>query len=219
MRATAVLGVVLILIGLGVAAYRALGLGGSLTAYAVRVGSEAMGRVGLVGVMGLMTLESAAVPIPSEVVVPLAGARYGTPVGLAGVVLSSTVGNLIGSTALYYVGLLGGRAAVYRYAPLVGVRREELESAERLFLGRGPLIVLVGRVTPALRSIVSLPAGVFRMDRPRFLAYTAIGSLPWNAALAYLGHVLGAVAVQLPWIDYVAASASAAIGALLVLRG
>ena len=219
MRAAAALGVALILLGLGVVAYRALGLGGSLTAYAMSVGSEAIGRLGLVGLTGLMALESAAIPIPSEVVVPLAGSHYSTAVGLIGVVLSSTAGNVVGSLALYYVGLLGGRSAVYRYAALVGLRREELESAERLFMTRGPLIVLVGRVTPALRSIVSLPAGVFRMDRPRFLAFTALGSLPWNAALALLGHVLGAVAVGLPWIDYVAASASIALGALLIVRG
>ncbi len=219
MRAATAIGVVLIVVGLGVAAYRAMGLGGSLTAYAIRVGSEAMGRAGLVGLMGLMAAESAAIPIPSEVVVPLAGAYYGTVPGLVGVVLASTLGNLVGSTVLYYVGLLGGRSAVYRYASLVGVRRESLHSVEGLFASRGVSIVLVGRVTPALRSYISLPAGVFRMDRLRFIAATAVGSLPWNAALAYMGHVLGAVAAELPWIDYVAASLAIALGLAVLLRG
>jgi len=215
-RATTALGLVLLAIGLAITAYRALGLGGSLTYYAISVGSRAIGKAGLAAVTGLMTAESAAIPIPSEVVVPLAGAYYRSPVGLAAVALASTAGNLAGSTALYYVGLLGGRPAAYRYASAVGLSQRRLSEAEALFARRGTLIVLIGRVTPALRSYISLPAGIFRMGLARFLMATFVGSLPWNAVLAVAGYLLGQVAVTAPWLDYLAASIAVGLGVLLI---
>ncbi|MGC9072288.1 MAG: DedA family protein [Acidilobus sp.] len=219
MRAAVVAGLLLIVLGIAIGAYRALDLGGSFMGNAVRLGSDVIGKAGLTGVMALMAAESAAIPIPSEVVVPLAGAYFRTPSGLAGVVAFSTNGNVIGSLTLYYVGLLGGRPVAYRYASAVGVSQETLRDAEELFLRRGGLIVIAGRLTPALRSYVSLPAGIFRMARGRFLAATAVGSMPWNAALAYAGYVLGNVAASLPWFDYLVAAISITLGVVLVMRG
>jgi len=132
------------------------------------------------------------------------------------VTLASTVGNLAGSTALYYVGLLGGRPAAYRYASAVGLSQRKLSEAEALFARRGFLIVLIGRVTPALRSYISLPAGIFRMGLARFLMATFVGSLPWNAVLAVAGYLLGQVAVTAPWLDYLAASIAVGLSVLLI---
>jgi len=216
MRATTALGLVLLAIGLAVIAYRALGLGGSLTYYAISVGSRAIGKAGLAAVAGLMTAESAAIPIPSEVVVPLAGAYYRTPMGLAAVILASTAGNLAGATALYYVGLLGGRPAAYRYASALGLSQGRLSEAEALFARRGFLIVLIGMVMPTVRSFISLPAGVFKMDLARFLMAIFVGSLLWNTVLAVAGYLLGQVAATDPWLDYLAASIAVGLGALLI---
>jgi len=215
-RATTALGLVLLAIGLAIIAYRALGLGGSLTYYAISVGSRAIGKAGLAAVAGLMTAESAAIPIPSEVVVPLAGAYYRTPMGLAAVILASTAGNLAGATALYYVGLLGGRPAAYRYASALGLSQGRLSEAEALFARRGFLIVLIGMVMPTVRSFISLPAGVFKMDLARFLMAIFVGSLLWNTVLAVAGYLLGQVAATDPWLDYLAASIAVGLGALLI---
>lgn len=211
-------GAALVALGLAIAAYRALGLGGPLTSLALRVGSEAIGRAGYGGLLGLMALESAAVPIPSEVVVPLAGLRYSTPLGLALVTLASTAGNVLGSMALYMIAARGGRPVLTRYGSAVGLSNELLRRAEELFAGRGGSVVLVGRVLPGVRSVISAPAGLFRMPMVRFIAFTVIGSLPWNAALAVAGARLGQLALSLPWSDYAAAAVAVAMGLALLLR-
>jgi len=165
-----------------------LGLARGLFIVAVRFVEE----LGYLGVFISMTLESALVPIPSEIVVPLAGyLSYEETFDFWAVVLIATVANLLGSLILYLIGARYGRGFLKRYGWLLHVREEDLERAERWLSKYGALFIFLGRMTPALRTVISLPAGVGRMDPLRFSILTLLGSLPWNLALASAGVVMG----------------------------
>lgn len=148
---------------------------------------------GLLAIFVTMVLESAFIPIPSEVVVPLGGvlAAQGH-VALWQVVVVATLANLVGSVIIYLVGLYGGRRLVVRYGRYVRLSERHLEAADRWFEHRGAWAVCLTRILPGVRSVISLPAGVARMPIHRFSLYTTIGSIPWNLALAYLGYLFGA---------------------------
>lgn len=147
---------------------------------------------GLVAIFILSTVESTCIPIPSEIVVPFGGflaARGHFP--LWSVVLVATVANLTGSLIAYAVGLYGGRAFVLRYGRYVLISEHHLEAAERWFARRGEVTVFATRMMPGVRTFISVPAGVARMDLKRFLIYSFLGALPWNLALAALGYAFG----------------------------
>ena len=140
----------------------------------------------------LSALESANIPIPSEVVVPFAGFLIGEGTfTLLGIVLAATIGNLLGSWASYEIAVWGGRPFLERWGKWVLITRHDLELADRLFARFGSLIIFLGRMLPVVRTFISFPAGLGRMPRVKFLAYTFAGSLPWNFALAYTGLVVG----------------------------
>ncbi len=148
---------------------------------------------GLVAIFVTMTLESACIPIPSEVVVPYGGflaAQGHTELWL--VVLVATGANLTGSTIAYAAGRYGGRGVVLRYGRYVFVSPHHLDKAEQWFARRGQVTVFVTRMMPGIRTFISVPAGVGRMPYGRFALYSFLGALPWNLALAYLGWVFGA---------------------------
>ena len=139
-------------------------------------------------VFALMTLESALVPIPSEVVMPFAGLLVARGrMDFWASVASGVMGNLAGSLTAYWLGRSWGREAVLR---LPWITEGHLNSAEEFFRRRGRSAVLVGRVTPAVRTFISLPAGMAGMDPAEFSVLTAVGSVPWNAALVWAGVVL-----------------------------
>ncbi len=154
-------------------------------------------RHGYAAVFVLMLLESACIPIPSEVIMLFGGALAGgllasghAHVGLVGVALAGAVGNLAGSLLAYWVGRAGGRALLERYGRYLLIRPEHLDRAERFFARRGSLAVLIGRVLPVVRTFISLPAGVAEMPIWRFSAYTLAGCLPWTFGLAAGGDAL-----------------------------
>jgi len=148
-------------------------------------------ELGYLGVFISMTLESALIPIPSEIVVPLAGyLSYEDVFNFWLIVLTATGANLLGSLILYLLGARYGRRLLERYGWLLHVRESDLERAEKWLAKYGAVFILIGRMTPALRTVVSLPAGIGRMDGV-FSILTLIGSLPWNLALAYAGFILG----------------------------
>ena len=156
-------------------------------------------RHGYAAVFVLMVLESACVPVPSEVVMPFGGAlaggllAHGRPhVGLVGVAIAGALGNLVGSLVAYVVGRIGGRPLVERFGHLLLIGREHLERAEAFFARQGDVAVLVGRVLPVVRTFVSLPAGIADMPVLRFSLFTLVGSLPWTFALAGAGYALAA---------------------------
>ncbi len=144
------------------------------------------------GILVLMSLESACIPIPSEVVLPFSG--YLVLLGrfkLWPIAWVATLGCVLGSLLAYSVGALGGRPAAERYGRWILISPRDLARAERWFQKHGGITVLVSRVLPVVRTFISLPVGVAKMPVGRFLLYTAIGSLPWCWALAWAGVKLG----------------------------
>lgn len=149
-------------------------------------------QLGYLGLIVIMAVEHIFPPIPSELVLPLAGFEVGRGnLTFAGALAAATVGSLIGATVLYLIARRGGRPLVLRLRGVIGVDEAALDRAERRFERHSTWIVLFGRMVPGLRSLVSLPAGLLRMPFGRYLALTAAGSLAWNALLILLGQQLG----------------------------
>lgn len=155
---------------------------------------------GLLIVFLTMTAESACIPIPSEIVVPYGGflaAQGHTHLWM--VIVLATLANLVGSMIAYAVGRYGGRALFLKYGRYVMIRTHHLEKAERWFDHRGELTVFFTRMMPVVRTFISLPAGIARMRVWKFMLYSFLGALPWNAGLAYLGWGAGKAAGEDPW--------------------
>ena len=148
--------------------------------------------LGYSGIVLLMAIESACIPLPSEIIMPFSGYLVSTGqmnlwlVGLAG-----AVGCVLGSLVAYWVGSNGGRPLIEKYGRYVLVSRHDLDLADRWFANYGEIIVFVSRLLPAIRTFIAFPAGVARMDLKRFIIYTFAGSLPWCLGLAYIGQKLG----------------------------
>jgi membrane protein DedA with SNARE-associated domain len=152
--------------------------------------------VGWFGVVVAMAIESACIPLPSEIIMPLAGWLLVAEKGLGwwGILQASfwgAVGNLIGSVIAYGVGAWGGRPLIERYGRYVLITRKDLDRAERWFDERGEVIVFVSRVLPVVRTFISLPAGIARMPFWRFCAYTFVGAFIWCIPLTWAGYHLG----------------------------
>ena len=148
---------------------------------------------GYLGVVILMAIESACIPLPSEIIMPFAG--YLISLGqfsLIGAATAGAVGCNIGSTIAYVVAAKGGRPALERWGSYVLVTHAELERAEQFFVRYGAITVFVGRLLPVIRTFISFPAGLARMPMMKFQIYSFIGSWPWCLALAYVGFLLGA---------------------------
>jgi len=147
---------------------------------------------GYIGIVLAMALESACIPLPSEVIMPFSG--YLVAQGrfsLLGVSVAGALGCSLGSIVAYYVGLKGGRPFLLRYGRYLLITEAELWRADRWFERYGDKATFISRLLPVIRTFISLPAGVARMNFPRFVLYSFIGSLPWTAALAYVGMALG----------------------------
>ena len=149
-------------------------------------------ELGYLGIFAAMVMESAALPIPSEIVMPFAGfVAFQGHLDFLGVVLAGTLGNLVGSVILYYIGLKGGRPALMRYGKYILVSEREIKIAEEWFRKFGSKVIFFSRLLPVVRTFVSLPAGTAKMDVKKFSFYTLLGSIPWNIMLTYAGFVLG----------------------------
>jgi membrane protein DedA with SNARE-associated domain len=161
--------------------------------------------VGYVGVALAVALETIVAPIPSEVILPMAGWKIsqsatdpnvlepltGLPWNFPLAILLATAGSLVGALVGYYIGAWGGRPILDRYGKYVGIGAEDLDRADRWFGRWGSWAVFFGRMVPLVRTFVSYPAGISRMPMGRFLVFSALGSLPWNAALIFAGFVVG----------------------------
>lgn len=160
--------------------------------------TDEIARYGLLAVFVLMVLESACIPIPSEVTMLFGGALTTAPflapeqqLDFWLVVLAGTVGNVIGSWLAYWAGYKGGRPLVDRWGRYLLIRPHEVDRAHEWFERRGQSAVFVGRLLPVIRTFISLPAGVVRMGFWRFTFYTVLGCLPWCLALTWIGALLG----------------------------
>jgi membrane protein DedA with SNARE-associated domain len=148
---------------------------------------------GYSGVALLMAIQSACVPIPSEVIMPFAGFVLAST--QAKLIVLATIASLasnIGSIPAYWVGARGGRPMVERFGGYVLLSRRDLDLVEHFFNKYGSITVLVGRMLPIVRTFIALPAGIAKMNQLRFHIYTFLGSWPWCYALAYMGMKLGA---------------------------
>jgi len=152
-------------------------------------------KSGLFGIFILMTLESALIPIPSEVTMPFSGFLVSRGQFLFWiVVLVGAFGNLFGSLLAYYLGSYGEetvRHIIRKYGKLVLLSEKEYNHAESWFRKYGEMIVFASRLLPVIRTFISLPAGIARMNIKKFVIYTFIGSLIWSALLTYIGVVMG----------------------------
>ncbi|HEY3041691.1 MAG TPA: DedA family protein [Pyrinomonadaceae bacterium] len=148
--------------------------------------------LGYSGIVLLMAIESACVPLPSEVIMPFSGYLVSTGrMNLWAVGVAGAVGCVLGSLVAYWLGMYGGRPLIEKYGRYVLVSRHDLDMADRWFSTHGEIIVFVSRLLPAIRTFIAFPAGVARMNLRRFVIYTFAGSLPWCLALAYIGQKLG----------------------------
>jgi membrane protein DedA with SNARE-associated domain len=161
--------------------------------------TNALSQYGYVAVFLLMALESACIPIPSEVTMLFAGALTsaafagtGNELVLVGVITAGVAGNLVGSWLSYGVGVAGGRPFVDRYGRYLLIRPHEVDRAHGWFEHRGEITVFAARLLPVVRTFISLPAGVAKMPFWRFTFFTVLGCVPFVTALALLGHLAGA---------------------------
>ena len=188
---------------------------------------------GLLAVFVLMLLESACIPIPSEVTMLFGGAltnaafvasvtRDGKPLNFVAVGLAGAIGNLVGSWAAWGVGYVGGRPLIERWGRYIFLRPHELQRAEAWFERYGQTAVFVSRLLPVVRTFISLPAGVAEMPLARFSVFTFLGCLPWTFALTAVGWAVGSqwlvVEHYLKPISYVIAAACVLVVAVWYAR-
>jgi len=153
----------------------------------------AISSLGYSGIVLLMAIESACIPLPSEVIMPFSGYLvYANR--FSSLWLIATMGALgcnLGSVLAYEVGAYGGRPLIEKYGKYILLNRHDLELADRFFQRYGSITVFIGRLLPVIRTFIALPAGIARMPRGRFHFYTFVGSWPWCWMLAYVGYKLG----------------------------
>jgi len=162
------------------------------------IGALAVFTTGVISAMGyggvvlLMAIESACIPLPSEIIMPFAGYLvYQGTFTLHGAALAGAIGCVVGSIPAYYLGQFGGRPLIERYGRYVLVSHKELDFADRLFRSHGHWVVLAARLLPVVRTFIAFPAGVSRMPMGKFVVYTFVGSYPWCLGLAWVGAKLG----------------------------
>jgi membrane protein DedA with SNARE-associated domain len=165
------------------------------------------GALGYLGVGLAMAIESAMIPLPSELILPFAGYMVSDPTQIEPitgqpwnfwiVVIVATIGNTCGSLVAYAIGAWGGRPFLERYGRYLLIRDHEIEAADRFFEKYGAATVFFGRLLPIVRTFISFPAGVTRMPIGKFIVYSTAGALPWSIALVYAGMVLGANWVEI----------------------
>jgi membrane protein DedA with SNARE-associated domain len=156
--------------------------------------------VGIPGLLALMFFESLGLPpLPSEVILPFSGVLLsqgavgflGIPFTWVTVVTAAVVGGLLGALGGYLIGQVFGLPALKRFGKRFYIEEEDIDRAHRFFSKHGEGTVFLARLLPLVRAYISYPAGVARMDKPRFVAFTVLGSLPFTVAMVYVGYVLG----------------------------
>ncbi len=186
---------------------------------------------GYAGVAVAMTIESAAIPLPSELILPFAGWSVskgvaepltGAPWTYWGAVVAGVLGNTMGSLVAYAVGAYGGRPFLDRYGRYVLVSAHDIALADRWFARWGSAAVFFSRMLPIVRTFISLPAGIARMPIGRFVLFSVVGAVPWVMLLVWGGMALGDnwldIKARLRGLDYLVALALAGLVALFLWR-
>ena len=160
--------------------------------YLIHFVTQVIGSMGYAGIVALMGIESACIPLPSEIIMPFAGYLvYTGRFSLFWAATAGAIGCNVGSVLAYWIGAAGGRPLVERYGRWVLMSHHDLDRMTRFFEKYGTITVLLGRLLPVVRTFIAFPAGIARMPQLRFHIYTFIGSWPWCFGLAYAGMKLG----------------------------
>ena len=194
-----------------------------VTAQLADFAKHVVDKIGYTGIFLLETLESMCIPIPSEATQLFAGFLVSEhKLNLYLVIVVAVLGNLLGSTIAWYVGLKGGRPLVLHYGRFLHVTEAKLGRAERWFERYGPQVVFWSRLLPVLRTFISLPAGAARMSYARFATYTVLGTIPWMTGLTLLGVWAGPrwskIESRLKYLDYAVAALIVAMAVYLFIR-
>ena len=148
--------------------------------------------MGYGGIVLLMAIESACIPLPSEIIMPFAGFLVSKgEMTLFGIAMAGAIGCVLGSIPAYYAGMLGGRPLAEKYGKYVLISKKDLDMADRWFAQRGEIIIFIARLLPGVRTFIAFPAGMARMNMSRFIIYTFVGSFIWCWALGYIGMKAG----------------------------
>lgn len=179
-----------------------------ITEWIIEEITAVIGVTGYGGVAFFMMLESMIAPVPSEAVMPFAGFLISEGrMTWARVVVSSTVGSMVGSTLSYIIGWYGGLPLVRRFGKYLLLNEHHLEQTQQFFQRYGQRTIFISRFIPVVRHLISIPAGIGRMPYWRFLLYTTVGAALWNGFLAYVGFVLrshwSTVKSYTEWLDVV----------------
>ncbi len=164
----------------------------SILDYVSQIAINLIEYLGYWGVFLGMTIESACIPLPSEVIMPFAGFVVSEgKMTLLGITIAGVLGNLVGSWIAYFVGLKGGRPFLEKYGKYVLISHRKLDMAHTWFERYGHEAVFISRMLPVIRTFISLPAGIAEMDFKKFTVYTILGCIPWVIFLGYIGVQLG----------------------------
>jgi membrane protein DedA with SNARE-associated domain len=185
--------------------------------------TSAYASLGYAGVLVLMAIESCCIPIPSEIILPLAGFLVGQgKFAFWPAVLAGTVGGTLGSCLAYAIGAAGGRPLMLKYGRYVLISAADAARADLFFEKYGEATAFFSRLLPVVRTFISLPAGITRMHFGKFVAYTFGGSLVWSIVLVYVGQLLGRNWIEvrevLQRFDYVIVALALVAVALYVYR-
>ena len=148
--------------------------------------------LGYPGLVLLMGIESACIPLPSEIIMPFSGYLvYTGRFNLWGAAVAGAIGCVVGSIVAYWAGMYGGRPFIERFGRYILISQHDLNLADGWFARRGEVIVFSSRLLPVIRTFIAFPAGIAKMNLTRFVIYTFVGSFPWCLGLAYVGQKLG----------------------------
>lgn len=149
-------------------------------------------QIGYLGIFLLMLAESCGIPMPSEVIMPFSGFLVADGrLNFVAVALIGALGNLVGSWLAYGIGAKGGRALIEKYGKYILISHHDLNLADKLFAKYGDIVVFVGRLLPVVRTYISFPAGIAKMNFKKFSVYTFLGALPWSILFVWLGMKMG----------------------------
>ncbi len=191
----------------------------NMTSFFINASSTLLANSGMIWILVLMTAESALVPIPSEIVMPLAGLLARTQgYSLFNVIVLGTAGNVIGSIILYYIGMYAREPYINFSKKYLRLKEDYIKTADALFSEHGSSMVFFGRIMPLIRSIISLPAGFSKMNLAKFIFYTFWGSLIWNISLALLGYYFGSSLYVISSFDYAVAGIIFIIGIYYLVK-
>jgi membrane protein DedA with SNARE-associated domain len=166
---------------------------------------QTISNAGYLGIFALMIAESALIPIPSEIIMPFSGYLVSTgKLNPVFVIIAGSVGNLVGSLVAYLIGIKLGREIILKYGKYILLKKSHLDWTESFFKKYGDRSTFVSRLLPAIRTYISLPAGIAKMNLKKFALYTFVGSIIWSTMLTYVGITLGQEWVKIRhYSDYI----------------